>query len=304
MSGVAPADDLDLDALLESALREYESNTSSATPTTHTQPPPPNRQATAPQQPNGPTTTSTTAITTTVVAGGGVVEPQHPAVGGDTTPTGTGTGTGTAALTFLQSLSEEIKRMGQYYAAVKFMTSASLPVHMTTGNHYLIYSLLSLAKSKRVCLDPSCRLRTFAKEQESLPAEYNRDSLSVTGPPASNHATTQPHRCNLGKSPICARFENAQSGATLEIPPLCPKCALVKQFGGSLCPAPRTPIPSTNAYPPITPTPSPAAYPGKRWGFLAAPALAPAGRQCPGGAQCDTQGWGQHDEAPAAAPAA
>ncbi|KAH3760151.1 hypothetical protein Pelo_8018 [Pelomyxa schiedti] len=30
------------------------------------------------------------------------------------------------------------------------MTSASLPVHMTTGNHYLIYVLLSLAKSKRL----------------------------------------------------------------------------------------------------------------------------------------------------------
>ncbi|KAH3732017.1 hypothetical protein Pelo_17150 [Pelomyxa schiedti] len=101
MSGVAPADDLD--ALLESALREYESNTSSTTSTTHAQPPPPapdQQAAPQSQQANGPTST------TTVVT---VAEPQPTAGVVDTTAMSTGT----AALTMLRSLSEEIKKMGQ-----------------------------------------------------------------------------------------------------------------------------------------------------------------------------------------------
>ncbi|KAH3759942.1 hypothetical protein Pelo_8254 [Pelomyxa schiedti] len=59
----------------------------------------------------------------------------------------------------------------------KLLLCSRLPlVGSKLGSHdnYLMYAPLPLAK-----------------EQESLPAEYNRDSLSVTGPPASNHATMQ-----------------------------------------------------------------------------------------------------------------
>ncbi|KAH3732018.1 peroxin-19 [Pelomyxa schiedti] len=106
----------DLDGFLESALREYESNTSSTTPTTQAQPPPPT-DPNPPQQPpqtNVPaTTTASVGSTTTVVTvtGGGVAEPQPTAGGGDTTPTSTGTAATSDLLTSLQSLSEEIKRM-------------------------------------------------------------------------------------------------------------------------------------------------------------------------------------------------
>ncbi|KAH3759074.1 hypothetical protein Pelo_9082 [Pelomyxa schiedti] len=105
------------------------------------------------------------------------------------------------------------------------MTSASLPVHMTTGDHYLIYSLLSLAKSKRVCLDPGCRLRLtsccYSKrvclQSTTVTASLLLDHQLATTQPGNNTTTNHTTTNHTTRQPRNHATRQPRNQATTQV---------------------------------------------------------------------------------------